>query len=331
MKKVGLTTTVPVEVLYAAGVTPVDLNNIFVTSGKSMEYIEYSETEGFPRNLCAWIKGLYAIALLEDIDLVIGVTEGDCSNTKALIEVWQSKGKEVIPFGFPQNKRYETMVEEVDHLMKCFGVTLQEVEAVKEKLFPLRQRVKYLDELTWRANQATGFENHLWQVSCSDFNSDPEKFHQDLEAVIKEIEARPAFPSNEIRLGYMGVPPIIEDIYTLVENNGGRIVFNEVQRAFTMAKEPMETDIYQMYLNFTYPYDLERRLKEIKQAIKERKLDGIIHYTQSFCYRGIEDILVKQQLGVPVLTIEGDLPGKADARTKLRLESFMDMLMDLKE
>ncbi|WP_026477871.1 2-hydroxyacyl-CoA dehydratase family protein [Alkaliphilus transvaalensis] len=331
MKKVGLTTTVPVEVLFAAGVTPVDLNNIFVTSGKALDYIEYSEVEGFPRNLCAWIKGLYATALLTDIDMVIGVTEGDCSNTKALIEVWQSKGKEVVPFGFPQNRRYEIIVEEINHLMNYFNVDLEKVEEVKRRLYPIRQRIKYLDELTWKTNQATGFENHLWQVSSSDFNGNPNAFSDELEATIKEIEIRPPFPQNEVRLGYIGVPPIIEDLYDLVEENGGRIVFNEVQRAFTMAKEPIDTDIYQMYLNFTYPYHLNRRLEEIQQAIEERKLDGIIHYTQSFCYRGIEDILIKNQLKVPVLTIEGDFPSKADARTKLRLESFMDMLKDFKE
>ena len=31
MGKIGLTTTVPVEVIFAAGDTPVDLNNIFIT------------------------------------------------------------------------------------------------------------------------------------------------------------------------------------------------------------------------------------------------------------------------------------------------------------
>ena len=30
MKKIALTTTVPVEVLFAAGYTPIDLNNLFV-------------------------------------------------------------------------------------------------------------------------------------------------------------------------------------------------------------------------------------------------------------------------------------------------------------
>ncbi len=331
MKRVGLTTTIPVEVLLAAGCTPVDLNNIFVTGGRGLELIESAEIDGFPRNLCAWIKGLYATATTNTLDAVIGVTEGDCSNTKSLIEVWQSKGMRVIPFGFPQSRQREAMVKEIDHLMNTFKVSMREVKEVIEKLYPIRQRVKYLDELTWRHNKATGFENHLWQVSCSDFNGDPDKFSKDLEEEIDEIESRSSFPDNEVRLGYIGVPPIIEDIYALVEANGGRVVFNEVQRAFTMAEASAEDSIYDIYLSYTYPYDLKARLVDIKGAIEERSLDGVIHYTQSFCHRGIEDILVKQQLGVPVLTIEGDLPGKADARTKLRLESFMDMLRDLKE
>jgi len=331
MKRVGLTTTIPVEILLAAGCTPIDLNNIFVTGGKGLEHIESAEIDGFPRNLCAWIKGLYTTASTSNIDAVIGVTEGDCSNTKSLIEVWQSKGIKVIPFGFPQSRQYDVMVKEIEHLMTTFKVSMEEVEEVIKKLYPIRQRVQYLDELTWKHNKATGFENHLWQVSCSDFNGNPEDFLKELEIKIKEIENRPTFPEKEVRIGYIGVPPIIEDIYALVETTGGRVVFNEVQRAFTMAQNTSDANIYDMYLQYTYPYDLSTRLIDIKKAIAERSLDGIIHYTQSFCHRGIEDILIKKELAVPVLTIEGDLPGKADARTKLRLESFMDMLRDLKE
>ena len=81
-----------------------------------------------------------------------------------------------------------------------------------------------------------------------------------------------------------------------------------------------------VYLDYTYPYDLDGRLNDIKKNIELRNLDGIIHYTQAFCYRGIEDIIIKEKLGVPVLTIEGDRPSKLDARTKLRVESFIDML-----
>lgn len=328
-KRVGLTTTVPVEVILASDSIPVDLNNIFVTSGKAKEIIERAEIDGFPRNICAWIKGLYATALLYDVDTVIGVTEGDCSNTKSLIEVWNSKGVKTIDFGFPGKRTRASVKEEIDGFMEKFSVGFEQVEAVRKSLEPIRQKLDRLDRLTWESNKVSGFENHLWQVSSSDFNGDPDRFSEELELFLAEAESREAYPKDELRIGYIGVPPIIDDIYELVESNGGRVVYNEVQRAFTMAKDDY-LDIYDTYLDFNYPYDLETRLFEIEEEIEKRKLDGIIHYTQSFCHRGIEDIVIKSKLDIPVLTIEGDLPGVADARTRLRLESFLDMMMDMK-
>ena len=44
-----------------------------------------------------------------------------------------------------------------------------------------------------------------------------------------------------------------------------------------------------------------------------------------------EDIVLKEKLDIPILNIEGDKLNTLDARTKLRLEAFLDMLLDLKE
>jgi benzoyl-CoA reductase/2-hydroxyglutaryl-CoA dehydratase subunit BcrC/BadD/HgdB len=71
---------------------------------------------------------------------------------------------------------------------------------------------------------------------------------------------------------------------------------------------------------------MEFRLNEIIKQIKERDIKGLIHYTQCFCFRQIEDILVKNRIDIPVLTLEGDKPGYVDARTKMRIENFMDMI-----
>ncbi|MDK2917335.1 MAG: hypothetical protein PWQ37_68 [Candidatus Petromonas sp.] len=329
MERVGLTTTIPVEILFAAGATPVDLNNIFVTSNKGKKYIESAELEGFPRNLCSWIKGLFSVAIDNNIKQIIGVTEGDCSNTKALLEVWEMKGLKIHPFAFPQDRDIKNIKREIDNLAKNFKVSIAEVEKVKKDLHAIRKRVQYLDELTWKHNKATGFENHLYQVSCSDFNGNYNSFLAELEEKINEIEKRPT-KKGEIRIGYIGVPPIFSDIYHVIEEYGGRVVYNEVQRAFTLTGFHRDTSIYEMYLDFTYPYGIDFRLKDIEKQIEIRKIDGIIHYTQAFCYRGIEDIIVKNSLNLPVLTIEGDLPGNVDARTRLRIESFIDMLKDFK-
>ena len=61
-RAVGITTTVPIEVILAAGDVPVDLNNIFVTSADSGALVETAENAGFPRTCCCWTKGLYGAA-----------------------------------------------------------------------------------------------------------------------------------------------------------------------------------------------------------------------------------------------------------------------------
>ena len=47
MKQIGITTTVPLEVLLAAGYTPADLNNILVSAPDPTRYITIAERAGF--------------------------------------------------------------------------------------------------------------------------------------------------------------------------------------------------------------------------------------------------------------------------------------------
>ena len=57
-RRVGITTTVPIEIIFAAGLAPVDLNNAFITSPDAGKMVEKAEGMGFPRNMCAWVKGI---------------------------------------------------------------------------------------------------------------------------------------------------------------------------------------------------------------------------------------------------------------------------------
>jgi benzoyl-CoA reductase/2-hydroxyglutaryl-CoA dehydratase subunit BcrC/BadD/HgdB len=68
---VGFTTTIPLEILVAAGRRPVDLNNIFITDPDPQGLIEEAEFAGFPRNICGWIKGIYSVALSRGIREII--------------------------------------------------------------------------------------------------------------------------------------------------------------------------------------------------------------------------------------------------------------------
>lgn len=324
MEKVGITTTIPIEVVYAAGQVPVDLNNIFITHNKPQELVEEAELAGYPRNLCAWIKGLYTTVMQsDDIKKVIAVTQGDCSNTHALMETLQLAGIEIIPFAYPYDRDRDMLKLQLEKLMAAFGVGWAEVNEQKKRLDKIRAKVWEMDWLTWTGKKISGFDNHLWQVSCSDFNGDPDKFEQEIVAFLANVEQLPD-KKADLRLGYIGVPPIMTEIYDYLEDKGARVVYNEIQRQFTM---PFDTaDIVEQYGLYSYPYDIFWRLADITAEVKKRKIDGIIHYAQSFCYRQIQDLIIRERLSVPILTLEGDKPNKLDARTKMRIDAFVEML-----
>ncbi|SHN88056.1 2-hydroxyacyl-CoA dehydratase family protein [Desulfitobacterium chlororespirans] len=335
MSKIGLTTTVPVEVIYAAGDTPVDLNNIFISDTReAMLRIEEAELAGYPRNVCGWIKGLYATALKSpEIKKIVAVTQGDCSNTHALMETWEEEGIEIVPFAFPYDRDGDMLRLQLEKLITALGTTWDQVREQKVRLDQIRQLAWEIDCLTWEENKVRGFENHLYLVSCSDFNGDPEGFARDLEGFIAEAKEREPLnlkfkgrKKRELRLGFMGVPPIMPDLYNFLEEHGARVVFNEVQRQFSM---PFATeDIVEQYQLYTYPYNVFGRIEDVAREAERRQLDGLIHYTQSFCYRQIEDLIVRRRLDYPILNLEGENPTGLDARSKMRLESFLQMLRD---
>lgn len=325
MKRIGFTTTIPVEFILASNNIPVDLNNIFISNANPNYLIDEAISCGLPRNCCSWIKGLYSVAVREKVvDEVIAVTNGDCSNTHALTELYNANGIKVHTFAYPYEEpnAYIALKNQMINLGNALNVTLEEVFEYSKITDKIRKKLKQIDEMTVQG-YITGFENHLYLVSSTDFNSDLNKFSKDLNILIENAYKR-NIEKKYIRLGYIGVPTINPMIYDFIESKNCKIVFNEIQRQFSIPST--NSDYIKRYLEYTYPYNVMNRIIDIKKQIEKRKIDGIIHYVQSFCYRQIQDILIKQHLNIPVLTIEGDGPGDIDNRTKIRIDSFIEML-----
>lgn len=325
---IGITATVPVEIVFSAGLKPVDLNNLFISSGNPQELVSQAEAAGFSHNTCAWIKGIHSTVINHEIKHVIAVTGGDCSNTIVLGELLARRGVNVISFEYPLNRERAALWAQMDRLRQGLATTWNDIKKTKPRLDRIRGKLKRLDQLTWHENVVTGSENHLFLVSSSDFNGDPESFEKDLDQFLSMAEKRTPM-KDAIRLGYLGVPPIFNRFYEFIESLGARVVFNEVQRQFSMPYD--HEDIVDQYLEYTYPYDINGRLRDIEQAVIERQLDGLIHYTQTFCYRQIYDIIIRKDLSIPVLTLEGDRPDLVDGRTSLRIETFVEMLKGKKQ
>src|SRR3990172_6404205 len=139
MERVGFTTTIPVEAVLAAGKIPVDLNNIFIASDDPDGLDETAEADGLPRTTCGWIKGLYTVARQAGIKDIIAVTQGDCSNTHALMELWQAEGIRIIPFAFPYDRDIDLLKLQVRKLMDALGTDESSTAGWYERLRPLRE------------------------------------------------------------------------------------------------------------------------------------------------------------------------------------------------
>ena len=296
---------------------------IIITSPTPSEYVRFAETDGFPRNSCGWVKGIYGVVRRHGVADVIGVTQGDCSFTQALMEVLQYRGVNVTPFSFPYDRDPRALSLEIRKMARLFGTTMARSETEKKKLDAVRQAALEIDRLTWQEGKVTGEENHLWLVSCSDFEGDPEGYERRALAFLAEARRRPA-RRDLVPIAFVGVPPITSGLHAFFEETGGRAVFNEVQRQFAM---PQATrSLTEQYREYTYPYSFFERLKDIRGEVARREARGVVHYVQSFCFRQIEDILLREEIGLPVLTLEGDEPGPLDGRTKIRIQAFLEML-----
>ena len=320
---IGFTTTIPVELIFTAGYVPCDLNNIFIVDENPARFIERAEMDGFPKSMCNWVKGIYGVVMENHIDTVITVMEGDCSNTQALAEILRYRGIRTIPFSFPYDRDREVLAREIGKLMKELEVDNQTLADVEKEIAETRKTLAKIDEMTWKDGLVTGAENHLWLVRASDMLGDYRAYDEMAKALIAETGGRKK--TEGVRIGYIGVPPILLDIYEFIESVGGYVVYNETQRQFSL---PYKTpDIVDRYLKYTYPYGVFGRLEDIKEEIQKRRIQGVIHYVQAFCYRAIEDVILREVLDVPIISIEGDMPKKLDARTRLRIEAFIEMLL----
>lgn len=320
---VGITTTIPIEVLFASGHRPLDLNNVFIASDDPAAMVEAAERAGFPRTMCAWVKGIYTAARRRRVSPVVAVIQGDCSNTHALMEILESEGVRVIDFSYPYRRDRDLLQAQLERLARAFETSLEAAEREKQRLDAVRATVHEIDRLAWQTGQVSGAEDFYWTVNCSDFLGDPDRFGAEAQAFLDEARARePA--RRAVRLGLLGVPPICTDLFERLDEMGAAVVFNEIPRQFAM---PSPTaSLLEQYASYTYPYDVFFRTDDVRRECRRRGVQGLVHYVQSFCYRMLQDRLIRERAGLPVLTLECDRPGPLDAASRTRLEAFVEML-----
>lgn len=334
-KRIGFNTTLPLELIILAGYHPVDLNNLFITDSEAEALISDAERKGFPRNICAWIKGIYGAVLKNNLKTLIMVENGDCSNARALGEILEDEGVEIIPFSYPSISRTDKKIYE--KAMKIEISRLAEALGLKDSC--MNQAANLLDEMRAVLNKVdiangtgrlSGVKTLELLLSGTDAGGG-----NPAEVIFKANETLKALDNIENksinvqpRLAYVGIPPINCDIINFLEDElGAQVVYLELPRQFAVPGGiPSGLSLAERYSLFTYPGPFRMRFEDITKQLKERKVDGVIHYVQSFCFRAMEDKLLRNWSSMPVITIEGDKTGNIDARTRMRLENFVFML-----
>ena len=218
--------------------------------------VSAAEEEGWPRTVCAWIKGIYTTLQLQpDIQTVIVVTQGDCSNTHALMELLEAEGRAIIPFQFPYPRNRELLQAQIEDLIIACGTEWLAVIRTWRQLAPIRAGLAELDRLTWETGQVSGAQNFQWLIASSDFNSNLETFDRELDEVLAAARCRPC-RRDGVRLGLIGIPPIFTDLFVYLEELEAQVVFQEIPRQFSMPYACR--DLTEQYLRYTYPYDIFR-------------------------------------------------------------------------
>ncbi len=322
--RIGITSTVPVEAIFAAGLVPVDLNNEFISSQDPRRLVEEAEGRGFPRSSCAWLKGIYSACRRLGINRIVGVVHGDCSGTGALLELLAAEGVDTVPFAYPIDRRPEDVRSSIEAFCAALGTDWGAAERCRRDLVPVRELLGSLDRAVLEGRPVSAARAHSWMVSSSDFRGDPGAFETELGAFLDGLAAAGP-PSPALPVAVVGVPPIASDFFDRLEGLGMRVAYNEVPAEFTMMHSA-HMSLEEIYCRYSYPYDSGYRLGRLAEEIDRRGVVAVIHYLQSFCHRQIGASLVREGLPVPLLALECDRPGKLDPAALARLESFAEML-----
>lgn len=307
-KKIGITALVPPELIYACRDEPFDVNNIIPVSKK------------YPKNkLCAW-TAIWQEMLSKreiNIDSLIVVAGGDCHNALVDGQKVEMSGIPTHFFFYPFDGDPNYLETQLYNLIDFIG-NMESPEKPRQ-VMELKKLGQKIDKKRADGRLSSG-DSFRILISFSDLMSDLEKFR---EAILMLKEQK--IEMNN-RVALIGVPPIFHDFHDVSQSLGLQVVFDELPYEFIRHSGTDIPGIARDYCNYTFARPLDFRINFLQKELEKRHVDGVIHYTQFACHHMLEDEVMRSKLDYPILTIQGDLPGKTPEQVKLRLEAFREAL-----
>lgn len=347
---------VPEEIVTGAG------GACYGLCGGSPATIADAETE-LPRNICPLIKSAHGFKLqrtcayTQSSDFIYGETT--CEAKKKSWEIL-NQHHPVHVMNIPHMKREKDLAlwqEEIkefkEHIEEVTGEPLS-LEAMKEGVRITNEKRAALQRL----DKLRGMSPEIMPISGKDalfvvqmgFLDDPKRYTQKVNALCDELEERVSqnisvFPKKTPRLIVLGTPfaPPNWKLHHAVETTGGAIINEESCIGHRYFKDNVnldgvqnEDELYKALMERYSKIDCacftpnEGRIEKILQMVKERKADGVIYYTLSFCHTyNVESKLVldaMEKAGIPALAIESDYSPEDAGQIKTRVEAFMESI-----
>ncbi|NCD12372.1 MAG: 2-hydroxyacyl-CoA dehydratase [Epsilonproteobacteria bacterium] len=347
---------VPEEIVIGAG------GACYGLCGGSNATIADAETE-LPRNICPLIKSAHGFKLqrtcayTQSSDFIYGETT--CEAKKKAWEIL-AKHHPVHVMNIPHMKREKDLKmwqEEIEEFKEHIEGVIEKplsLEAMKEgvrKVNAKRSALQRLDKLRSSNPDIMPISGKdcLW-ITQVGFMDDIERYTAKINELCDELEERvregvSVFPKGTPRLMALGTPfaPPNWKLHTAVENTGGCVINEESCIGHRYFKDNVdiegvesEEELYARLMTRYAKIDCAcftpntGRIDKIVQMYKERKADGVIYYTLSFCHTyNVESHLVleaMQKEGIPCLVIESDYSPEDAGQIKTRVEAFLESI-----
>lgn len=344
-------TYTPLEILDAAGFTPVSL------CGMSQETIAAAEAH-LPANLCPLIKSSYGFAVSDKCpytyfsDLIVGETT--CDGKKKMYELL-GELKPVYILHLPQGREDYALAMWTSELKRFiafleerFGVTVTDEAlraAARERNAERRARLQLMQ--VQKLSPPMAFGRQLYKtLDGAGFVFDPAQRVRRLDELRLGLTAayqngERTVPPTAKRIMVTGCPigGVLDKIVGAVEQSGGVVVCFENCTGIKASFQLVDADapdiiraIAERYLGIGCAVMTpdENRMELLRQLTEEYAVDGIIEVDLQTCtpyaIEARQVGRVAQQLGKPFLRLETDYSTGDSGQISTRLDAFFETL-----
>ena len=334
-------TYTPIEVLHAAGFTP-----IRITGGAGSVEKAYAHMPDF---ICPFMKRTLEKALNGEYEFLSGVVQGySCDAACGAINIWREViGGDIyhtLPMPYNSNPDaktfYKSALKELIEKLSAHGGTFSETR-LDQSLYLYTQIRHILLGLYERRRKQDHVLNakQLLVIMEAEAITPPETYLEMLKTLKNNLQDASPLKNQGIPVMISG--SLVEDagILDMIEDAGGRIVANDLCNGYRQllppaadGNSPLDRIVNRYLQRMPCPARAraEDRMGLMLDLMTKSGAQGLILILQKFCTPHLSDYpslaRVLRENGFPVLLLEMDESWQPGGQAQTRLESFFEMI-----